>query len=95
MNDENAIVQQLADKLPAHVPLVGDYPAPQPEPNANNNFVDKMLPEERLTQMQLMDYLSIPTASAPAYVKGGMYFDTTLSKLRVGGSAGWETVTSV
>ena len=35
------------------------------------------------------------TASAPAYVKGGMYFDTTLNKLRIGGATGWETVTSV
>lgn len=36
-----------------------------------------------------------PTATAPAYVKGGLYFDTTLNKLRVGGVAAWETVTSV
>ena len=36
-----------------------------------------------------------PTASAPAYVKGGMYFDTTLNKLRVGGATAWETITSV
>jgi hypothetical protein len=36
-----------------------------------------------------------PTASAPTYVIGGMYFDTTLNKLRIGGAAGWETVTSV
>jgi hypothetical protein len=36
-----------------------------------------------------------PTASAPTYVKGGMYFDTTLNKLRVGGATGWETVTSI
>ncbi len=35
------------------------------------------------------------TAGAPAYVLGGMYFDTTLSKLRIGGAVGWETVTSV
>lgn len=35
-----------------------------------------------------------PTASAPAYVKGGIYFDTTLNKLRIGGATGWETVTS-
>jgi lysophospholipase L1-like esterase len=35
-----------------------------------------------------------PTASAPAYVLGGMYFDTTLNKLRIGGASGWETVTS-
>jgi len=34
------------------------------------------------------------TASAPAYVKGGIYFDTTLNKLRVGGATAWETITS-
>jgi hypothetical protein len=34
------------------------------------------------------------TASAPAYVKGAIYFDTTLNKLRVGGATAWETVTS-
>ena len=34
-------------------------------------------------------------ASAPSYVKGGMYFDTTLNKLRIGGATAWETVTSV
>jgi len=34
------------------------------------------------------------TASAPTYVKGGIYFDTTLNKLRVGGATAWETVTS-
>ncbi len=35
------------------------------------------------------------TAAAPAYVKGGMYFDTTLNKLRIGGATAWETVSSV
>jgi hypothetical protein len=35
------------------------------------------------------------TASAPAYVKGAIYFDTTLNKLRVGGASTWETITSV
>lgn len=35
------------------------------------------------------------TTSAPAYVKGGVYFDTTLNKLRVGGATAWETITSV
>ena len=34
------------------------------------------------------------TAGAPTYVKGGLYFDTTLNKLRIGGAAAWETVTS-
>jgi hypothetical protein len=38
--------------------------------------------------------LQAPTASAPAYVKGALYFDTTLNKLRVGGATAWETVTS-
>lgn len=36
-----------------------------------------------------------PTASAPTYVLGGMYFDTTLNKLRIGGATAWETVTSI
>lgn len=35
------------------------------------------------------------TAGAPAYVLGGMYYDTTLNKLRIGGATAWETVTSV
>jgi hypothetical protein len=34
-------------------------------------------------------------ASAPTYVKGAVYFDTTLNKLRVGGATAWETITSV
>lgn len=36
-----------------------------------------------------------PTASAPTYVKGAIYFDTTLNKLMVGGATTWETVTSL
>jgi len=34
------------------------------------------------------------TAAAPVYIKGGMYFDTTLNKMRIGGATAWETVTS-
>ncbi len=34
------------------------------------------------------------TASAPTYVKGALYFDTTLNKLRVGGATAWESITS-
>lgn len=34
------------------------------------------------------------TVSAPTYIKGGVYFDTTLNKLRIGGATAWETVTS-
>jgi hypothetical protein len=41
-------------------------------------------------------YFSPPKAtSAPTYVKGAVYFDTTLNKLRVGGATGWETITSI
>jgi hypothetical protein len=39
--------------------------------------------------------LQSTTVAQPAYVKGGVYFDTTLSKLMVGGATAWETVTSV
>jgi hypothetical protein len=35
------------------------------------------------------------TANKPPYVKGGLYFDITLNKLRVGGATAWETITSV
>ena len=41
---------------------------------------------------------SYPTAKAPTWSAnaiGGVYFDTTLNKLRIAGAAGWETVTSV
>ena len=39
-------------------------------------------------------FLPAPTASAPAYLAGAIYYDTTLGKLRVGGASGWETLTS-
>jgi hypothetical protein len=39
--------------------------------------------------------LQATTAGAPAYVKGALYFDTTLNKLRVGGATAWETITSI
>ena len=32
------------------------------------------------------------TASSPAYIKGGMYFDTTLNKLQIGGATAWENI---
>lgn len=34
------------------------------------------------------------TGSRPAYVKGALIYDSTLSKLVVGGASGWEVVTS-
>ena len=42
-----------------------------------------------------MVLLQAPTASAPPYIMGGVYFDTTLNKMRVGGASAWETVTSI
>ena len=50
------------------------------------------------TDTMLFGRINIPkytTAGAPSYVKGALYFDTTLNKLRVGGASAWETVTSV
>lgn len=49
----------------------------------------------RINNQGVIELRQAATASAPTYVKGGLYFDTTLNKLRVGGSVGWETVTSV
>lgn len=47
----------------------------------------------------ISDVILIPsqasTGSEPAYVEGAVYYNTTLKKLRVGGAAAWETVTSV
>ena len=34
------------------------------------------------------------TASAPTYVKGAIYFDLTLKKLRIGGVSAWESLHS-
>ena len=48
-----------------------------------------------LTTTGTISPVQATTAGAPAYVKGAMYFDTTLNKLRIGGATGWETVTSV
>ena len=39
-------------------------------------------------------FFPVKLSSAPTYVKGGIYFDTTLNKLRVGGVTTWETITS-
>ena len=48
-----------------------------------------------LTSVGVMFPQQATTAAAPAYVKGAIYFDTTLNKLRIGGATAWETVTSV
>jgi len=59
MDTETKIAQELANKLPQEGPMLGNYP--EPEPVEQPEFVDKMLPEERFTQGELLDYLQIPT----------------------------------
>jgi hypothetical protein len=39
-------------------------------------------------------YQGYQVFTGPAYVKGGIYFDTVTNKLMVGGATAWETVTS-
>jgi len=48
----------------------------------------------RVNFSQVIKPVQAATASAPTYVKGGIYFDTTLNKLMVGGATGWETISS-
>jgi hypothetical protein len=48
-----------------------------------------------LTVGTIINLPQATTVGAPAYVLGGMYFDTTLNKLRIGGATAWETVTSI
>lgn len=43
---------------------------------------------------QFLDLPKHTTASAPAYAKGRMYYDTTLDKARIGGATAYETITS-
>jgi len=43
---------------------------------------------------KLLFPVQAPTATAPAYVNGGLYFDTTFNKLMDGGAALWEQIIS-
>ena len=47
-----------------------------------------------LTVSNLINAPKYATALEPAYVKGAIWFDTTLNKLKVGGTTTWETITS-
>ena len=47
-----------------------------------------------LTVSGLINAPKYTTALAPTYVKGAIWFDTTLNKLKVGGATAWETITS-
>ena len=59
------------------------------------NLITGGTTKAKITSDGAVILIGIATASAPAYVEGGIYYDTTLHKLRVGGAAGWETITSV
>lgn len=59
MDIETKTVQDLANALPHEEPR--DYSYPNPEPPKDQGFVDTILPEERLSQTQLLDYLRVPT----------------------------------
>lgn len=37
--------------------------------------------------------LSYPTSSEPTYIQAGMYFNTTLNKMRIGGGTAWQSLT--
>lgn len=54
-----------------------------------------LLTDTKITANKKFLPVQATTAGAPAYEVGAIYFDTTLNKLRVGGAAGWETITSV
>jgi hypothetical protein len=54
----------------------------------NTSIVDTIL----RGRVNLQQYA---TGSRPTYVKGALIYDSTLSKLVVGGASGWEVVTSI
>ena len=77
----------VRDMINAHT-LLSFYPGA-------TDVAAAIIVDARLTMDGVFFPQQAATASAPTYVKGGMYFDTTLNKLRIGGASGWETVTSV
>jgi hypothetical protein len=62
--------------------------------SGTDGSVSVTTPSGNRVELSAMFPAQAPTASAPPYVKGAIYFDTTLNKLRVGGAAAWETITS-
>lgn len=59
MDNETKIASELASSIPHTEPMPNGYPETTPE--EPQNFIDKMLPEERLTQQNLLDYLQVPS----------------------------------
>ena len=60
---------------------------------ASTRQLDEMVMQPA-SESLFLDLPSYPTASAPVYKKGRMYYDTTLNKARVGGATAYETITS-
>lgn len=59
MDEEAKLAEVLADKLPKTEPYQGGYPTETPE--EPQNYVDTLLPEEQMTQRELLDYLQVPS----------------------------------
>src|ERR1035438_8206623 len=60
---EQEITQQLASRTTPEPVVDVTYPAPPTDaPNVDSNFADTLLPEEKMTQQQLLDYLGVPMA---------------------------------
>lgn len=64
------------------------------EGSFTGNFLDFRRSGIKVFSVTANGNLVLGAISAPAYVFGGIYFDSTLGKLRIGGAAGWETVQS-
>lgn len=59
MNTEEQIAAELARRV--EEPVTPDVPTAPLIPAEPQNFLDKLLPEEQMTAMKIMDYLSVPT----------------------------------
>ena len=62
---------------------------------STSNSAGTLIEAARFNSTGSFSIFQATTAAAPTYVKGAMYFDTTLAKLRIGGATAWETVTSI
>lgn len=68
---------------------------PPPKGQQDAEALGRWLVQVQAAVAELQKGYGVPQyASAPPYIKGAVYFDTTLNKLRVGGATSWETVTS-
>jgi len=105
----NSIKKRLENLISLKVNKAGDTMTGTLNMNSNNisnaniiykqgylAFIDAAIgPYVTIGSANVFFPVQASTATAPAYINGGLYFDTTLNKLRVGGATAWETVTSV